>query len=41
MYEHGQALKNSNKNSVFFQHFETTGHTLGLKNPTILDTEIS
>ena len=41
MSEHGRALKNSDKNSVSFQYFETTGRTFDLKNPNILDTESS
>ena len=41
IYEHGRVLKNSNENSVLYQHFKTTGHTFDLKNPTILDVEIS
>ena len=40
-YEHGQESANSDGNSVLFQHFDETGHTLDLKNPFILDTEVS
>ena len=41
MYQHGYALRNSDKRSVLFEHYEETGHTFDLKSPQILDAEIT